>query len=92
MNYKDLVNEMFDFGKPEKKVIEKNTPKKYTLSENIKQSKFYNNMTPLEKYDTDKYIGEEIKLYGGIVGFSKSDSLANGVEVPYKYIVELKDD
>ena len=59
---------------------------------NMPKSNFYDNMTPLEKYDTDKYIGEEIKLFSGVVGFSKSDSLANGVEVPYKYIVEINND
>ena len=90
MNYKDLVNEMYDFMKPAKKVTSKEVTKAYTLSESVKESNFYDNMTPLEKYDVDKYIGEEIKLYGGVVGFSKSDSLVNGVEVPQKYIVEKK--
>ena len=31
-----------------------------------------------------------IKLFEGVVGFDKVDSIANGVEVPQKYIVEKK--
>jgi hypothetical protein len=46
-------------------------------------------MTPMDRYNIDRYVGEEIKLYEGVVGFDKVDSIANGVEVPQKYIVEM---
>jgi hypothetical protein len=90
MNYKDLMNEMYDFGKTKKeKIVEKEKPtKKYTLSETIQKSAYYNNMTPLDKKNIDRYIGGEINLYEGVIGFSKSDSIANGIEVPQKYILE----
>ena len=89
MNYKDLMKEMYDFGKPEKKVVKKTPPdKKYTISEDVRHTSYYENMTPLEKFDLERYIGEEIKLFEGVVGFNKVDSLANGVEIPNKYIVE----
>ena len=90
MNYKDLMKEMYDFGETKKeKIVEKEKPtKKYTLSETIQKSSYYNNMTPLDKKNIDRYIGEEINLYEGVIGFSKSDSIANGIEVPQKYILE----
>ena len=92
MNYKDLIGEMYDFGKPKKKkLVEVKKPtKKYTLSETIRESSYYDNMTPMDRYNIDRYIGEEIKLFEGVIGFTKSDSIANGVEVPQKYIVEKK--
>ena len=91
MKYKDLMNEMYSFGKPKKKIVEVKKPtKKYTLSESIRESAYYDNMTPMDRYNIDRYIGEEIKLFEGVIGFTKSDSIANGVEVPQKYIVEKK--
>ena len=91
MNYKDLMKQMYDFGKPEKKIVEKKSPvKKYTVSEKIRNTSYYENMTPLERFDLEKYIGEEIKLFEGVVGFNKVDSLANGIEIPNKYILEKK--
>jgi hypothetical protein len=91
MKYKDLMGEMYDFGKPKKKkLVEVKKPtKKYTLSETIRESVYYDNMTPMDRYNIDRYVGEEIKLYEGVVGFDKVDSIANGVEVPQKYIVEM---
>ena len=89
MKYKDLMNEMYSFGKPKKKIVEVKKPtKKYTLSESIRESAYYDNMTPMDRYNVDRYVGVEIKLFEGVVGFSKSDSIANGIEVPQKYIVE----
>ena len=38
MKYKDLVNEMYDFGKPKKIIEKKKLIKKYTISEDIKKS------------------------------------------------------
>ena len=91
MNYKDLIGEMYDFVKPKKKLVEKKKPtKKYTLSEDIRKSAYYDNMTPMDRYNIDRYVGPEVKLFEGVIGFSKSDSIANGVEVPQKYIVEKK--
>ena len=91
MKYKDLMNEMYSFGKPKKKIVEVKKPtKKYTLSESIRESAYYDNMTPMDRYNVDRYVGVEIKLFEGVVGFSKSDSIANGIEVPQKYIVEKK--
>ena len=92
MNYKDLMKEMYDFGETKKeKIVEKEKPtKKYTLSETIRESAYYDNMTPMDRYNIDRYVGEEIKLFEGVVGFDKVDSIANGVEVPQKYIVEKK--
>ena len=90
MNYKDLIGEMYGFKKPKKKkIVEIKKPtKKYTLSENIRKSAYYDNMTPMDRYNIDRYIGTSIKLFEGVVGFDKVDSIANGVEVPQKYIVE----
>ena len=91
MKYKDLMNEMYSFGKPKKKIVEVKKPtKKYTLSESIRESAYYDNMTPMDRYNVDRYVGVEIKLFEGVVGFSKSDSIANGIEVPQNYIVEKK--
>ena len=90
MNYKELMKEMYDFGKPKKKVVKKIPAKKYTVSEDVRNTSYYENMTPLERYDLEKYIGGEIKLFEGVVGFNKVDSITNGVEVPQKYIVEKK--
>ena len=90
MNYKDLMNEMYDFGKPKKKVVKKIPAKKYTVSEEVRHTSYYENMTPLEKFDLEKYIGEEIKLFEGVVGFNKVDAITNGIELPNKYIVEKK--
>ena len=90
MNYKDLIKEMYDFIEPEKKVVKKRVHRKYTISEDIRNTSYYENMTPLERYDLEKYIGGEIKLFEGVVGFNKVDSITNGVEVPQKYIVEKK--
>ena len=64
MKYKDLMNEMYSFGKPKKKIVEvKKSTKKYTLSENIRKSTYYDNMTPMDRYNVDRYVGEEIKLF-----------------------------
>tara|TARA_B100000287_G_scaffold22336_1_gene21956 strand:- start:677 stop:952 length:276 start_codon:yes stop_codon:yes gene_type:complete len=88
MDYKDYINEMYEFGKPNKKVVKKKPNKKYTLSEDIKNSSYYDNMTPMDKYTIMNYINKDIKLFEGVIGFSKSDALANGIEVPQKYIIE----
>jgi hypothetical protein len=89
MKYKDLMNEMY--GIPvSKKVKEEKPVKRYALSETIRESNYYDNMTPMDKYNIERYINKEIKLFEGVVGFSKADSLASGVEVPNKYIMELK--
>jgi len=91
MNYKDLMNEMYDFGKPKEKEVKKKKPTiKYTVSEDIRTTSYYENMTPLERFDLEKYIGEEIKLFEGVIEFNKVDSLANGAEIPSKYIMEKK--
>ena len=89
MNYKDLMKEMYDFGEPKKKKVIKKIPaKKYTVSEDVRNTSYYENMTPLEKFDLEKYIGEEVKLFEGVIGFNKVDAIANGIELPNKYIVE----
>ena len=52
MNYKDLIGEMYDFAKPKKKIVEKKKPtKKYTLSETIRESSYYDNMTPMDRFN-----------------------------------------
>jgi|TARA_B100000073_G_scaffold288688_1_gene250857 hypothetical protein len=90
MNYKDLMKEMYGVSTtPSKKPKVKKPIKKYTLTENIKDSSFYDNLTPMDKYNINRYIKKDVKLYEGVIGFSKSDSIANGVEVPQKYIQTL---
>ena len=73
MNYKDLIGEMYDFGKPKKKkLVEVKKPtKKYTLSKTIRESAYYDNMTPMDRFNIDRYVGEEIKLFEGVVGFNR---------------------
>ena len=88
MKYKDLMKEMYGVSSS-KKVKVKKPIKKYTLTKSVTESSFYDNLTPMDKYNMNRYIGKEIRLYEGTIGFSKSDSIANGVEVPQKYILQL---
>jgi hypothetical protein len=90
MKYKDVINEMYDFGEPEKIVEYEKPTKKYTLSEGIVESSYYDNLTPMDKYNINRYVNKEVKLYDGVIGFDKSDAIANGVEVPFKYIATLE--
>ena len=92
MKYKDMINEMYGINKPvQKKVIKEEVIiKKYYLSEDIKNSSFYGNISPLDQYNLDRYIDKEIQLFEGTIGFTKTDSLVNGVEVPFKYLRNKK--
>lgn len=90
MKYKDLMKEMYGVTKSSikpKKIKKQIT--QYTITENIKESSYYDNLTPMDKYNMNRYVGKKINLYEGVIGFSKSDSIASGVEVPQKYIQKL---
>ena len=91
MKYKDMIDEMYGIKKPiQKKIIKEVVVKKYYLSEDIRNSKFYNNITPLDQYNLERYINKEIQLFEGVIGFTKTDSLVNGIEIPFKYLRNKK--
>ena len=85
--YKEILNEMHDIPNKEKKENHEVTVS-HSVSPKIKKSPFYNNLSPLEKYNVDKYVDKKVNLYEGVIGFNKVDSLTNGVEIPEKYLVE----
>ena len=92
MKYKDLMKEMYGVTKSSikpKKIKKQIT--QYTITENIKESSYYDNLTPMDKYNMNRYVGKKVNLYEGVIGFSKSDSIASGVEVPQKYIQKLNE-
>tara|TARA_Y100000593_G_scaffold12233_1_gene22374 strand:+ start:2413 stop:2691 length:279 start_codon:yes stop_codon:yes gene_type:complete len=88
MKYRDMIDEMYGISKPIQKKIVKETKveKKYFISEDIRNSQYYNSVSPLDQYNLERYMGKDIKLFEGTVGFSKTDSLVNGVEIPFKYL------
>ena len=85
MNYRDIIG----FGKKKvKKPIKEQKNNKFILSENIKNSLFYDELTQVEQYDLERYIGNEVQISNEGIGFNKTDSMVNGLKVPQKYLIK----
>ena len=57
-----------------------------TVSSSVKGSSYYNNLSPMEQLNMERYIDKKINIYDGYIGKNKSDAIANGIELPQKYI------
>ena len=86
MNYKELMG----FGVKKKKIIKERVVEidKYLISEKITSSDFYNQLTPMEQHDINKYFGKEVELFNESIGFDKTDSLVNGMKIPKEYLIK----
>ena len=86
MNYKEIMG--FKKNKKIKPINENKNVNKFILSENIINSPFYENLTPVEQYDLNRYVGKEIHLFENYIGFSKTDAMVNGLKVPNNYLIK----
>ena len=59
-----------------------------TISSKIENTGYFDNLSPVDRMTIKNYIGKKINIFDGYIGINKSDALANGIEIPNKYIME----
>jgi hypothetical protein len=59
-----------------------------TISSKIENTDYYNNLSPVDRMTIKNYVGKKINIFDGYIGQNKSDALANGIEIPNRYIME----
>ena len=88
--YKKLLQDLhwLDEDKSNAKDKSMNVVVERTVSPSVKGSSYYNNLSPMEQLNMERYIDKKINIYDGYIGKNKSDAIANGIELPHKYINE----
>ena len=86
MNYKAIMG--FGKKKVKSKIIKEEKVNKYILSESIISSDFFEELTPVEQLDLQRYIGNEVQIFDENIGFDKMDSIVNGIRIPSNYLIK----